>query len=155
MGIIVAGSYYPSIGSSFGLGYQLGATSTKEITTGGMTSTPDGPLTWRGGITGQYRTDVSPLLGIEIGAGLLFERAKDSDSSSGTLITMTVSDINLLTSATLLVNLTDDFSLVGGIDLALPLYASIKIRSGGLMVQPDVKVKGSAFQGRLGVVFNI
>lgn len=154
-GVIISGSYYPSMESTFGLGFQLGATATKETTINGITtqSSSDDPLTWRGGLSAQYRADVSSLLGMEVGAGILFEQTKDSDSSSGTLLTARQNVISLLTSATLLVNLTDSFSLVGGIDFVLPLYASIKVSGGGVSVEPDVTIEGFALQGRVGVAF--
>ena len=153
VGIILAGSFYPSTDSSLGLGYQLGATSTNKVTVGGVTTSPDDPLTWRGGLTGQYRADLSPLLGIEIGAGLLFEHLKDSEVFSGTTVTMKANTFNLLTSANLLVSVTESFSLVGGVSFVLPISASYKMTGGGMSVEPDVDIEGHAFQAQLGVAF--
>lgn len=153
VGIILAGSFYPSTDSSLGLGYQLGATSTNKVTVGGVTTSPDDPLTWRGGLTGQYRADLSPLLGIEIGAGLLFEHLKDSEVIPGTTVTMKANTFNLLTSANLLVSVTESFSLVGGVSFVLPISASYKMTGGGMSVEPDVDIEGHAFQAQLGVAF--
>jgi hypothetical protein len=153
VGIILAGAFYPSTDSSLGLGYQLGATSTNKVTVGGVTTSPDDPLTWRGGLTGQYRADLSPLLGIEIGAGLLFEHLKDSEVISGTTVTMKANTFNLLTSANLLVSVTESFSLVGGVSFVLPISASYKMTGEGISVEPDVDIEGHAFQAQLGVAF--
>ena len=156
-GIIISGSFYPSQGSSLSLGYQLGATSVDEITSNGITSTPDSdkPLTWRGGLSAQHRTDLSDFLSLEIGAGVLYEYYTESDTSGGITDTQTLETISLAATSNLLLHLSDSLSLVGGIDFFVPIIANAEVSSGGITAKPEIEIEGTAVQIKVGVAFSI
>lgn len=157
VGLIIAGSFFPSQDSMFGLGYQLGATSAQEITVDGITSSvgSDEPLTWRAGATSQYRTDISDFLSLELGVGILYEIYSKTETSGGIEATMTSDTISLLATTNLLFNMTDSLSLVGGIDVCFPILATAKISSSGITAKPDVDIKGNALQAKIGIAFKL
>lgn len=157
IGIIVAGSYYPSEQSSFGLGYQIGATTVHDTYIDGthVPSSSNDPTTWRGGLAAQYSADLSAVLTLELGAGLLYEFVTDSSTSGGIETRITLTTLSLLSSANLLINLTDTFALVGGIGVSFPLTTNLKGSSGGITVEPDFDVSGYTFQAQIGVAFSI
>lgn len=155
-GIVIVGSYYPSTDSTFGLGYLVGAASTNEATMGGVTvDVSDEPTTWLAGITGQYSADLSALLGLEVGAGFQYEFQSDSTTSSGVTTSVSISTLSFLGTANLLVNLSDSFSLIGGLGLAIPLATTYEATTGGISISPDVEITGSTLQAKVGVSFRI
>lgn len=157
IGIILMSSYYPSSDSSLGIGFQIGATATHQrgINGASPTNTSDDPATWLAGITVQYSADLSNLLGLEVGGGILYEYQTDSSTSSGITTSVSISTLSFLGSANLLINLSDSFSLIGGLGLAVPLTTTYEINVGGISTSRDIEVTGSTIQAKVGVAFRL
>lgn len=155
-GLKILGTYYTGQDSLYGLGFQFGATALHERTVDGtkFVTSPSDTVTWRGGVTGQYRADISTFLGLELGAGLLYELTKDTVSNDRNP-TITTNIYSLLTSANLLVNLTEKFSFIGGIEVSFPFMSSAKLTAGSVSTEPTFEVKGHTTQIQAGVAFRI
>lgn len=52
---------------------------------------------------------------------------------------MTVKSFSLYSSANLMIQFAGYSALVGGISMAIPLFASAEVESGGIATKPDMK----------------
>lgn len=156
-GLLISGSFYPSQESSIGLGYQLGATSLVKTQTGGITTQADSdaPLTWKAGLSAQYRADISGFLTLEFGAGIHYEYVTDSATSEGITTTYKSGTINLAATSNLLLHISDSFALVGGLDFLFPIITNIEMSIGGMTANPDVEIEGNGGQFKVGVAFSL
>jgi len=155
-GIHIAATIYPG-DSSFGLGLQVGAAKMLKATNGSSDEdVEDYPLTYSGGVSGIYRLEASDAIGFEFGAGLLFERmTKAANSDSSNEVIFTLDSLSLLTSANLVMALSDNLFLVGGITALSNLNTNGKVSSGSFTYDSDFDVRGYTLQGQLGVAFNL
>ena len=154
-GVNITGSIYPG-DSAFGLGLQIGTAKMVKATNGSSEEdVSDYPLTWNGGISGLYRLGAADSVALEFGIGLLSERMTKAANSSGSEVIFTLDSLGLITSANLLVALSDNLSLVGGITAVSNLHTKGKVTSGNLAYDKDFKTSGYALQGQVGVGFNL
>lgn len=154
-GINIAGSFYPG-DSSFGIGAQFGAAKLYKATNGSSEEdVSDYPLTWRGGASALYHLGMSDKSALEFGMGLLFERMTRSANSGSSEVLFTLDSLSLATTANLLVSLSDNLSLVGGITAISNLRTNGQVASGSFSYDRDFKVSGYTLQGQAGVAFNI
>lgn len=87
--------------------------------------------------------------------GLLFERMTRSANSGSSEVLFTLDSLSLATTANLLVSLSDNLSLVGGITAISNLRTNGQVASGSFSYDRDFKVSGYTLQGQAGVAFNI
>lgn len=150
------GTIYPS-DSPFGLGLQLGAAKMVKATNGNSEEdVSDYPRTHNVGVSGVYRLGASEAITLEFGMGLLFERmTKAANSDSSNEVIFTLDSLSLLTSANILVALSDSFSLVGGLTALSNLSTKGKVASGNFIYNSDFNVTGYTLQGQVGVAFSL
>ena len=154
-GMHIAGTLYTGE-SPFGLGLQFGAAKMLKATNGSSEEdVEDYPLTYNGAASGVYRLGVSDMIVMEFGAGLLFERMTRAANSDSSEVIFTLDSLSLFTSANLLVTLSDDLSLVGGITALSNLNTNGKVTSGSFTYEPDFDVRGYTLQGQVGVAFSL
>lgn len=154
-GITLAGSFY-SGDSPFGVGLQLGKAKIQKATNGSSDEdVSDYPLTWRGGISGLYRLGLSDKVALEFGLGLLFDRMTRSANSGGSEVLFFLDSLSLSTAANLLVALSDNFSLVGGITALSNLHTVGTVQSGSFSYDREFKVSGYTLEGQVGVAFSL
>ncbi len=145
VGIIIAGSLYPEQQRPYGLGFQFGA--TKEL----PSDSSETPLAWRGVITSQYGSNISESVTLEFGTGLLYERLTDAYTSGGSEKDITVKSFSFYSSLNLIITFAQYLSLIGGVSMAIPLYNSAEVTSGGITTKPDIYVTGYSFETQIGL----
>lgn len=155
-GTNIIGTLYPK-DSSFGLGLQFGTAKMVKATNGNSKEdVSDYPLTFNTGVSGVYRVRASDTVALEFGVGLLFERmTKAANSDSSNEVIFSLDSASLLTSANILVALSDNFSLVGGITALSNLKTTGKVTSGNFIYRSDFAVTGYTLQTQIGVAFGI
>ena len=151
-GLMLAGTLYPSEASGFGIGYQLGASKMLAATNGTYEeNVEDYPLTFRGGLTGQYGLELSDMMSLELGAGLLYERLTKAANSDSDAWLVEFNTLSVLGTVNMLFNLSESFAIVGGVNLSFPLTTQGKITGGDLSYDTDFEVKGYSLLGQVGV----
>ncbi len=154
-GMQITGSIYPG-SSPFGIGLQLGSAKMLKATNGSSDEdVSDYPLTLSGSVSGLYRLGVSEKVVFEFGLGLQSEKMTKAANSGGSEVIFSLHSLGLLTSANLLIGLSDNFSLVGGITGLSNLKTNGRVTSGSFAYDKDFKVSGYALQGQIGVAFNL
>jgi len=151
-GANISGSIYPVKRSPFGFGFQVGASEMYSISS----STPsidlsEYPLAWRGSLSAQYHTQIFGYLSMELGMGLLVERANKAVGSGDTEIRATLNSLSFLSSINLLLPLSDAFSFVGGIGASLPIRTQRKISRGDGTDKAIVDVEGITVHAQVGI----
>lgn len=152
VGANITASVYPIKKSSFGLGFQLGASEMHAITSNTADiDLSEYPLTWRGSVSVQYHTDLLSHLSMELGMGVLAEQMNKSVDSGDTELRATLNSLSLLTTITLLLPLSDTFSLVGGVGASLPICTQRKIGRGDNTDRAIIDVEGITVHAQIGV----
>ncbi len=153
-GINIVGTIYPG-DSPFGLGLQIGSAKMLKATNGNSEEdVSDYPLTTNTGISGVYRLGATDSVALEFGLGLLFERMTKAANSDSSEVIFTLDSMSLLTSANLLVSLSDSLSLMGGITSFSNLNTNGKVTSGNFTYDSDFDVKGYTLQSQVGIAFS-
>lgn len=152
LGMNISGTIYPVKKSSFGFGFQIGASEIHEISgTSTEVDLSEYPLAWRGGLSGHYHTHVFGNLSMELGMGILAERMHKAVGSGNAEIRATLNSLSLLFTANLLLPLSDAFSIVGGIGSSLPLCTQRKISRGDNTDKANIDVEGITVQAQIGI----
>lgn len=150
-GMNIAGTIYPG-DSPFGLGLQIGSAKMLKATNGNSDEdVSEYPLTYNTGVSGVYRLGTADSVALEFGLGLLFERMTKAANSDSSEVIFTLDSLSLLTSANLLVSLSDKLSLMGGLTALSNLNTNGKVTSGSFTYESDFDVKGYTLQGQVGV----
>lgn len=143
-GLIISGSLY--LESDYGLGFQFGAMKASE---------PDPPLSWRGALTTLYGSNISDFFILEFGTGVLYERITDTYTRGGIDFQATVKSFSFYSTTSLVLYFGDYFSFVGGMAIALPLFAQAEITSGGGSIRPEMHIRGFTYEAQIGMAFNL
>ncbi|MFA7127246.1 MAG: hypothetical protein WC182_06825, partial [Bacilli bacterium] len=109
------------------------------------------PLTWNIGATGKFRLNMSDLLALELGAGLMYEHYARTGDVLGSDYKIYFDTLSALIASDLVINLSDTLAIVGGVDLAFPLTAKGTYSLGGSSIEVDHDVKGYTLTGKLGI----
>jgi len=152
IGLDIAGTLYPSE-SPIGIGVQLGFAKAISATRGSSDQdVEDYPLTWNGGITGEFMLPISEVLALELGGGLSYEYAlKIFDIGSNSDIETTLNTLTAIASANLVFHLSDPLTIVGGIGASLPLATKAKFELSSISYTEDVDVSGFTVKGKIGM----
>ncbi len=151
IGLNIAGTIYLSDGP-IGIGLQGGFAKTAlHKRDGSEMEVKDYPLTWNVGVTGKFRLDMTDLLALELGAGLMYERYARTGDILGTDYVINFNTLSALLASDLLIHLSDSLAFVGGINLALPLTEEGKYTFGGSSITVDYDANGYTLTGKLGV----
>lgn len=151
-GANISCSIYPIKRSSFGFGFQIGASEMHEISS----TTPevdlsDYPLAWRGSLSAHYHTHMFGPLSMELGMGVSAERMHKAVGSGNMEIRATINALSFLTTINLLLPLSDSFSLMGGVSASLPLYTQRKIARGEYTDKANIDVEGITVHAQIGI----
>jgi len=151
-GLAIAGTIYLQ-GAPVGIGFLLGSSKTTEATRGSSSvDVSDFPLTWNAGVSGKFRSSMSEMLALEIGAGIQYELITQTSSIGGSDVDTALSTFSLLTSADVVVHLGDSLALVGGIGASFPFSTRAKFVSGSVSYEnEDIDRKGYAINGKVGL----
>lgn len=152
IGILLSGSLYPESEYPYGLGFQFGATKS---TKGKSLQDSGTPLAWRGALTSQYGATISEFVTLEAGTGLLYEKLSDTYVSGGVEKRMTVKSFSLYSSVNLMIQWFGYLSLVGGVSMAIPLFATAELESGGITTKPDMQVSGYSLEALIGLAMSL
>ena len=155
IGSNVTGAFYPGE-SPIGIGFQVGFAKTIEATKGSSdVDVSNYPLTWHGGITGNFRVPMTQILALELGAGLSYESAvRIYDIGTDTDIETTLQTLNALASANLVINLPRNIAIVGGMGISMPLTTKANFDFGSISYTEDFDVKGPTVNGQLGLALS-
>ncbi len=152
-GLHIAGTIYPGK-SPLGIGFQLGASKTMKVTRGSIEiDIDDYPLTWNGVARATYRADMTKMLALELGAGLMYSRMTRTYDFGGNDAEATLNTLSVSTSADMIIHLSDGLSLVAGVGASFPLSAQGEYKLLGISYDTDFEVKGYTFNGQVGVAF--
>lgn len=151
IGLNIAGTM--SIGDApVGIGYQAGFAKTAiHKRDGAELEVEDYPLTWNAGVTGKFQLEMTDLLALELGAGLMYERYARTGSILGTDYVINFNSLSAILVSDLLIHLSDSLAIVGGVNVAFPLTEQGEYTLGGSSVTVDYDVKGYTVTGKLGV----
>lgn len=150
VGLIISGSLYPE--SNYGLGFQFGVL---KATNGNSSGDCDAPLAWRGVLTSQYGSSISEFLAMEFGTGILYESLSDTTTSGGIETHIVVKGFSLYSSTSLVLQFSENLSLVGGLSMAIPLVSYAEVTTGGTTTKPEMHVKGYSFEALIGVALSL
>ena len=152
IGLNIAGTIYLGEELPVGIGFQGGFTKTAlHKRDGAEMEAKDYPLTWNIGATGKFRLNMSDLLALELGAGLMYERYARTGDILGSDYVINFDTLSALVVSDLVINLSDTLAIVGGVDLAFPLTAKGKYSIGSISNTVDYDVKGYTLTGKLGI----
>jgi len=151
IGLNIAGTIY--LGEvPVGIGFQGGFTKTAvHKKDGSDMEVKEYPLTWNIGATGKFRLNMSDLLALELGAGLMYEHYARTGDVLGSDYKIYFDTLSALIASDLVINLSDTLAIVGGVDLAFPLTAKGTYSLGGSSIEVDHDVKGYTLTGKLGI----
>jgi hypothetical protein len=151
-GANIAASIYPVKKSSFGFGFQIGASEMYSISSNTTeVDLSDYPLSWKGSLSAQYHTHIFGHLSMELGMGILAERMNKAVNSGDTEIRATLNSLSLLATTNLLLPLSDTFSLVGGVGASLPLCTQRKIGRADNTDKAIIDVEGITVHAQVGI----
>lgn len=155
-GMNIAGTIYPGQ-SPIGIGIEVGFAKVMKATRGSSdVDVEDFPLTWKGGVTGEYYIPLTKMLALELGAGLSYERTiKIFDIGGSSDIETTLNILNALLSTNLVAQLSDSLAIVGGIQASFPLATQAKFELGSISYSESFNGKGFAINGKVGVAFSL
>jgi hypothetical protein len=151
IGLNIAGTAY--LGEApVGIGFQGGFTKTAlHKRDGSEVEAKEYPLTWNIGATGKFRLNMSDLLALELGGGLMYEHYARIGKVLGTDYEITFDTLSAIIASDLIIQLSDSLAIVGGVDVAFPLTATGKYTAFGTTYTVDYEVKGYAFTGKIGM----
>ena len=155
IGSNVTGAFYPNE-SPIGIGFQVGFAKTIDATKGSSdVDVSDYPLTWNGGITGNFSVPMTQRLALELGAGLSYESAvRIYDIGGDSDIETTLNTLNALASANLVISLPSNIAIVGGMGISMPLTTKANFEVGSITYTEDFDVKGPTINGQLGLALS-
>ena len=152
IGMNIAGTIYLGEELPVGIGFQGGFTKTAlHKRDGSEMEVEDYPLTWNIGATGKFRLNMSDLLALELGGGLMYEHYARIGKVLGTDYEITFDTLSAIIASDLIIQLSDSLAIVGGVDVAFPLTATGKYTAFGTTYTVDYEVKGYAFTGKIGM----
>ncbi|MDD4220415.1 MAG: hypothetical protein PHR10_09565 [Sphaerochaetaceae bacterium] len=151
IGINIAGTAY--LGEApVGIGFQGGFTKTAlHKRDGSEMEVEDYPLTWNIGATGKFRLNMSDLLALELGGGLMYEHYARIGKVLGTDYEITFDTLSAIIASDLIIHLSDSLAIVGGVDVAFPLTSKGEYSFFGVTKTVDYDVKGYTLIGKLGI----
>lgn len=151
IGLNIAGTIY--LGEApVGIGFQGGFTKTAlHKRDGSEMEVKDYPLTWNIGATGKFRLNMTELIALELGGGLMYERYARTGKVLGQEYVINFDTLSALIASDLVIHLSDSLAFVGGIDLAFPLTAKGEYTALGTTYTVDYDVKGYTLTGKLGI----
>ncbi|HAF85701.1 MAG TPA: hypothetical protein DCG32_04905 [Sphaerochaeta sp.] len=151
-GMNIAGTLYPGE-SPVGIGFQFGASKTMKATRGSTELVvEDYPLTYNGAVMAKFRAGMSEMLALELGAGLMYERTITTYDILGYEAETNLNTLSVLTSADLVVHLSDSLALIGGVGASFPLTTKGTYEdSVGTSIEDEYDVKGYTVSGKVGV----
>lgn len=139
-----------------GIGFQVGLAKTAiHKRDGEELEVEEYPLTWNVAVDGKFRLDMTDLLALELGAGLMYERYARTGEILGTDYVINFNTLSAILVSDLLIHLTDSLAIVGGVDVAFPLTEQGEYILGGNSTTVDYDVKGYTVAGKLGVAISL
>ncbi len=151
IGLNIVGTIYLS-DAPIGIGFQGGFAKTAlHNRDGSELEVKDYPLTWNLGATGKFKLDMTDLLALELGLGLIYERYARIGNIIGTDYVINFDTLSAFIASDLLIHLSDSFAIVGGINVAFPLTEVGKYTIGDSSFTVDYDVKGYTLTGKLGI----
>ena len=154
IGLNIAGTI--GIGDApVGIGFQAGFAKTAlHKRDGAEVEVEDYPLMWNVGATGKYRVDMSDLLSLELGAGLMYERYARTGNILGVDYIINFNTLSAVIVSDVLIHLSESLAIVGGVDIAFPLTEQGEYTLAGSSFTADYDVKGYTITGKLGVALS-
>jgi len=151
IGLNIAGTAY--LGEApVGIGFQGGFTKTAlHKRDGSEMEAKDYPLTWNIGATGKFRLNMTELLALELGGGLMYERYARTGDILGSDYVINFNTLSALVVSDLVIHLSDSLAIVGGVDVAFPLTSKGEYSFFGVTKTVDYDVKGYSLIGKLGI----
>ncbi len=92
------------------------------------------------------------MVALELGAGLMYERIINTYDILGYEAETNLNTLSMLTSADLVVHLSDSLALIGGVGVSFPLTTRGTYEDNvGTSVEDSYDVKGYTVSGKVGV----
>ncbi len=100
----------------------------------------------------KFRAGMTEMVALELGAGLMYERTVATYEFLGFEAEATLNTLSVLTTADLVVHLSDSLALVGGVGVSFPLTTQGTYTDNvGTSIEDDFDVKGYTVSGKIGV----
>ncbi|MGM0433001.1 MAG: hypothetical protein ACQEQU_09835, partial [Spirochaetota bacterium] len=116
VGLNIAGTKY--LGDApIGIGFQAGFAKTAlHKRDGEELEVKDYPLTWNIGTAGKFRLEMTELLALELGAGLMYERYSRTGEALGTDYVINFDTLSAVLASDAVIHLSDSLAMVGGVN---------------------------------------
>lgn len=151
-GMNIAGTIYAGE-SPVGVGFQAGASKIFKATNDSSElEWSEYPLTWDIGVMAKFRADMTEMIALELGAGLMYERTITSYDFGLYESETNLNVLSALTAADMVIHLSDSLALVSGVGVSFPLITKGTYEDNlGISTEDEFDVKGFTFSGKLGV----
>lgn len=153
-GLNLAGTIYPG-DMPLGIGFQVGASKIFKATNDSTElEWEDYPLTWNGGVMAKFRANMTEMIALELGAGLMYERTITTYDFGPYESNTTLNTLSMLTAADVVIHLSDSLALIGGVGLSFPLTTKGTYEDNlNISYEEEFDVKGYTLSGKVGVGF--